>query len=351
MKVLVATHSFGYNGAARVLRQLLRHWSSGLHWEVHVLASEAQRAAAGPSLEDDGLKVLSDVDPCDRYDFLLINTLLDAHRAERFKGRMPIVLWVHEGATIVHSWTGTPRELIRLFGLPDLLVFQTPWQPEFVFRSFLMGVSPERIRVIPCAVSGFDMKGAGAREQYQDRFHVVSVGSVYARKRPLDLAGAVLRLVGQVDVRATFIGDLAHAETTVLGSQFWSFSRQYPDRLKWVGALARAKLHDVVASADAGCFPSGDETFGIAALELATLGIPIVLADLPVYDFVGWRDGVNCLRYPVGDVEELARCLARLAHSPALSKSLGTEGQRLASLYPEARFASEMTEAVTRLLA
>lgn len=54
------------------------------------------------------------------------------------------------------------------------------------------------------------------------------------------------------------------------------------DRLHLIGNLERSKLGRLVATADIYLFPSVWETFGLAGVEAAMAGLPIVAADLPV---------------------------------------------------------------------
>jgi glycosyltransferase involved in cell wall biosynthesis len=53
------------------------------------------------------------------------------------------------------------------------------------------------------------------------------------------------------------------------------------DRLHMLGALADEDIADLYAAADLFVFPSTWETFGLAAVEAAMAGMPMVVADLP----------------------------------------------------------------------
>lgn len=54
------------------------------------------------------------------------------------------------------------------------------------------------------------------------------------------------------------------------------------DRLHLPGNLARPELAALLAQSDAMLFPSIWESFGLAAVEAAMLGVPVIAADLPV---------------------------------------------------------------------
>jgi glycosyltransferase involved in cell wall biosynthesis len=63
------------------------------------------------------------------------------------------------------------------------------------------------------------------------------------------------------------------------------------DRLHMLGALAPGDIADLYAASDLFVFPSTWETFGLAAVEAAMLGLPMVVADLPVLHEVLRADG------------------------------------------------------------
>src|ERR1700691_6028443 len=54
------------------------------------------------------------------------------------------------------------------------------------------------------------------------------------------------------------------------------------DRVHMLGPLPADDIADLYGAADLFVFPSTWETFGLAAVEAAMVGVPIVAADLPV---------------------------------------------------------------------
>jgi hypothetical protein len=140
MKVLVATHSYSGNGAAVMLLAVLEHWVKTLGWTVDVLLD--LDTAVPEDLARTGVNAFSTADPKD-YDFALVNTLVSAHYLEMLAPKIGTVLWVHEGETVLWASQATATQWRRLFDLPWKIVFQSPWQPDVVFRSFLIGSRPE----------------------------------------------------------------------------------------------------------------------------------------------------------------------------------------------------------------
>jgi glycosyltransferase involved in cell wall biosynthesis len=76
------------------------------------------------------------------------------------------------------------------------------------------------------------------------------------------------------------------------------------DRLHMIGAVAEKDIADLYAAADLFVFPSIWETFGLAAVEAAMTGLPMVVADLPVLREVLRADGTEPVSFVApGDTE------------------------------------------------
>jgi glycosyltransferase-like protein len=97
-----------------------------------------------------------------------------------------------------------------------------------------------------------------------------------------------------------------------------------------LGTLTDAELAGWYAAADALCYPSTAEGFGLVAIEAMALGLPVVASDLPVFR-EHLTDGVDALLPGVGDEEALAAALRRVITEPELRASLVREGARTAS--------------------
>jgi glycosyltransferase involved in cell wall biosynthesis len=65
------------------------------------------------------------------------------------------------------------------------------------------------------------------------------------------------------------------------------------------------------------------EGFGIAPVEAASLGLPVVAPDVPVF-----RETLPEGSLLAADDDDLARCVALLARRPGLARALGEEGRR-----------------------
>lgn len=91
------------------------------------------------------------------------------------------------------------------------------------------------------------------------------------------------------------------------------------DRLHMLGALPPDDIADLYVAADLFVFPSTWETFGLAAVEAAMVGLPMVVADLPVLREVLRADGGEPVTFVAPDDLEgwIAAIRTALATPPA----------------------------------
>jgi glycosyltransferase involved in cell wall biosynthesis len=168
-----------------------------------------------------------------------------------------------------------------------------------------------QVRVLP---NGIDVArwaapaGSPARRA-DDGIRMVSAMRLAGRKRPLQL----LRVVSRVRKLAGAAVPL-HLDVLGEGPQRGRLERYVArngleDVVSLPGRVAREELPDRYAAADIYIAPGRLESFGIAALEARTAGLPVVgRAGSGIEEFV--RDGVN--GYLAGDDEAMARAVARL---------------------------------------
>jgi 1,2-diacylglycerol-3-alpha-glucose alpha-1,2-glucosyltransferase len=80
-----------------------------------------------------------------------------------------------------------------------------------------------------------------------------------------------------------------------------------------------------LSAAEVFVFPSYEENQGIAVLEAAACGLPVILRDLPVYsDFV---DGQNCVKFTSIDGFESA--IKELMKRKTVAKALGENARKI----------------------
>jgi L-malate glycosyltransferase len=119
-------------------------------------------------------------------------------------------------------------------------------------------------------------------------------------------------------------------------------------RVHFLGELAPARIGVFLAALDCFVFPSGAETFGLAPVEAAQAGLPLVANDLEVLREVLGVDGVPCAIFvDARDTAAFAGAVRRVLGDPELAANLGAVGRRLKERFP----LGEMTDAYARLIA
>jgi glycosyltransferase-like protein len=107
-----------------------------------------------------------------------------------------------------------------------------------------------------------------------------------------------------------------------------------------LGTVAEHELPEWLAAADGFVFPSVNEGWGLAILEAACAGLPVVASDIEVFQefLVHDRDAILTR---VAEPDSLARGMARLIDEPAITRRLGENGPSLAARYPWSATAAE----------
>jgi len=280
------------------------------------------------ALKTAGVQITTD--PSEAFDILHLHSVGPAslYLAEKYSGRRPLVIHSHTTAEDFansfrmsdHIAPYLGRYLRFFYGKADLLIAPSPYARE-VLRRY------ELDRPIEVVSNGVDLR----------RFAPTKRKRLLGRAR-YGLAGVVPFSVGLVFLRKGV--DL-----------FCEVGRLLPEfTLAWFGRIHKAVkletlrviegapenvlftgyVEDVVeayAAGDIFFFPSSVENEGIAVLEAAACGKPLVLRDAPC--FAGrFVHGVNCLK---GDSpEEFAGLIRQIAEDPALATRLSEGALELA---------------------
>jgi glycosyltransferase involved in cell wall biosynthesis len=118
-------------------------------------------------------------------------------------------------------------------------------------------------------------------------------------------------------------------------------------RVHFVGELQPTEIGDFLAALDVFVFPTVAETFGLAAVEAAAAGIPVVATDLPVLREVLEVDGAPvALLVDTTDTPAFAAAVETIFADPASAERLEAAGAGLAR-----RFSLDaMVDAYARLI-
>lgn len=144
------------------------------------------------------------------------------------------------------------------------------------------------VEVVPNAVGDKPFRAtpeqraaARAAEGYgPDDFTVVTVGQLQPRKG-VDHFVATARALP--DVRFVWVGGVIFGAMSDGRSEMRRTVAERPANAHFPGQMSREGVIQHLHAADAFLFPSRHETFGMAPVEAAFAGLPVVLSDIPVF--------------------------------------------------------------------
>jgi N-acetyl-alpha-D-glucosaminyl L-malate synthase BshA len=164
-----------------------------------------------------------------------------------------------------------------------------------------------------------------------EEWMLVHVSNFRPVKRVRDVVRIAARVNERHPTRLVMIGDgperpAAEHEASELG---------FSERVAMLGAVT--DVETVVACSDALLLPSAGESFGLAALEAMSCGVPVVGARAGGLPEVV-TDGVNGILEAVGDVDRMASRLVDVLGDPDRSRSFALAARQAA----EERFATDL---------
>jgi glycosyltransferase involved in cell wall biosynthesis len=179
---------------------------------------------------------------------------------------------------------------------------------------------------------------AGTRAQARARF-----GLPQSRRLLLNVG----RLVEQKnqEVLISALAELADVHLVLVGAglnetSYRTLARRLgvAERVHMLGALPEQDVADLYLAADLFAFPSRWETFGLAAVEAAMLGVPIVAADLPVLREVLHADGAAPAAFVAADdVSAWVAAIRAVLAAPPRPQAVIAFAQAMRRKYSRAR--------------
>ncbi len=327
MRIALVNHEFTITGSSTALFRLATH----LQGQGHTLTVLPCNPADGPIASRyaaAGIPIVSSLPAAD-IDLVIANTICAAPVLLSLPPGLPVLWFVNEAEVGLDLLSRYP-EWRQAFRRADAVIFNMPFQRD-VYRSFTWDLDPAKFHVIPFGVDVDPAMAAHDRvPPKRQALRVVQVGTIEPRKR----AGELMRAVAQSGL---------DIECVVCGTFFWlhpaalALVEAEPARYRLLSGLDDAEVLAWVASADVFCLASSSETQALAVYEAAALARPLLLSDLPCYRDV-FRHGHNCLLFPPGHTELLARSLGMLAASPALRQELGQAAHQTSRRFSNRRF-------------
>jgi glycosyltransferase involved in cell wall biosynthesis len=228
------------------------------------------------------------------------------------------------------AWTRVLDFWFGLIGLFDHVVVNSKAVRE-EYRSY---PSTYRKRIVHID-HGFEPKRSEAsREEARRRFglplDVSLLGSV-ARLHPEKNLGAAIQLLAE---RPGWHLAIAGQGEQRAGLDAMAQDLQVAERVHFVGELSPKQIALFLKSLDVFVFPSRMETFGLAAVEAAQAGIPVVASDIEVMREVLMVDDVPCALFvDPDDTSSFVDEVDRLLHDHELRSALIGRADTLAQRY------------------
>lgn len=159
---------------------------------------------------------------------------------------------------------------------------------------------------------------------------------------PLLGCAARLHHLKQLDLAIRVLAENADQHLALAGQgqesdnlQALAASLGVADRVHFVGELDTAQMGVFLAALDCFVFPSATETFGLAPVEAAQAGVPVVANDIEVLrEVLAVGDAPAALFVDARDTKAFAAAARRVLDDPDLNAALTGVGKRLAERYP-----------------
>jgi 1,2-diacylglycerol-3-alpha-glucose alpha-1,2-galactosyltransferase len=154
-----------------------------------------------------------------------------------------------------------------------------------------------------------------------DEFVVVCAGQVQPRK---GIHAFVETARAMPDVTFVWAGGMPFKWLTAHYDDMCREVAEAPANCRFIGEIAYDEMPRHLAMADCFLFPSTQETFGLAILEAAAAGLPLVLRDLPTYGPL-FDDA-----YLTADESSFAGTIAALREEPGLREDYAGRAREMA---------------------
>jgi glycosyltransferase involved in cell wall biosynthesis len=305
---------------------LLFRWAVHLRRRGHDIVAVHDANVTGPlrdAYQAEGIELSERFDVDGRM-LVICNTVMAARYVLQTAPTARTVWWIHEGEVGLPILVKSPGSG-RAFAAAHAVIFPSAAIRDRVYRSFLLGVPETRLHVVPPGLDPLD--AAPEADPSTDRpIRVITVGSIYPRKRQADLIRAIAGLQ-DLRIECLLVGGMVQLEKDAA-----DLVKASPGRFAFTGQIAHAEALRLIGRADIFSLPSGSECLPIAPLEAGQRGKAVLLSDLPAHEGV-WRHGVNCLMHSAGDVDLLTHLLRVLATDEGLRTRLGAAARRTAAAY------------------
>lgn len=305
-------------------------------------------ARTGGAIDLDGVEICAAERP--RDPIALLRLFAEARRRIRRFDPDVVLTFQHwgnaVGAPLVRLATGAPV-IANQVSAPELINFVARtldriWGVSGVYRAITTNSKEterhyddypaayrRRLVAVPYGcetkLSAYDRAGARARLGLPVDARIAGCAARLNPTKRLDAAIRMLPLLP--DLRLALAGQGAAADDLAALARALGVA----DRVHFLGELQPRAIGDLLAALDVFVFPSALESFGLAALEAAIAGVPVVASNLPVLREVLSVDGREAALFvDVEDPAAFAGAVARVLEEPGLAATLSETGRALA---------------------
>ena len=344
MRVVILGAEMSMNGASLMLCR----WAEHLHGQGHDVGVVPRDFVPGPleaRFAAAGIEIITTEDvPLDNRTLVICNTIFSAHLLLRASAYSRCIWWIHEGEAGRTVLKANP-ELQQAFSHASAVIFPVPYLIEEIYRDFLLALPQEKLETIYVVRNGIDMPAEASLQMESEGgpLRIATVGTLYPRKRQIDVVRAVAALP-DLELECRLVGKAVDIDDDMRRIIY-----EDPDRVRLIGEVPYDQSLAVIDESDILVHPSGDEAFPLVLLEAGIRGKPLILANLPVYRGI-WRHGENCLMHAVGDVALLSGLISILARDPGLRARFGAAAQATARNYRYDGMLAHLDNIVARVM-
>ncbi|ABE38348.1 glycosyl transferase, group 1 [Rhodopseudomonas palustris BisB5] len=200
---------------------------------------------------------------------------------------------------------------------------------------------------------GFDQKRAtlskaDARRQFGLKPDAIILGSA-ARLHPLKQLDAAIRVLAN---RPDWTVALAGQGQDEPRLRELADRLGVSDRVQFIGEISPEQVANFLACLDVFVFPSLAETFGLAAVEAANAGVPVIANDLPVLrEVLSYQGGPAAVFVDASDTAAMTAAIARVLADDEFAAQLRRAGDGLKMRYSVDAMADEYARIIEQALA
>lgn len=241
------------------------------------------------------------------------------------------------------------KYVMKFYSRADHLVTVNP-----VYRDRLiaLGFAPERVHYVPNYVSSErfhplpENRRIWARNSFNiegDAFVVTTCGQTQPRKGIYDF---VELAEANPDITFVWAGGFTFGPLTADHRRIERTIRNCPPNLRFPGIVPHDRMCDLYGASDIYLSTSYDELFPMTILEAASVGVPIVVRDLDLYEPILGDSVISC-----ADTEQFSRIIRQLKDDPDMRAEWSARSSSISQTYSRENVYRQWDELYRSILA